>query len=137
MAEVTFLFKESETKFQIERTNSMEIVCQKYAESKNISLKSLYFKYKGNEIDLKLSFNDIANEEDKTNGKIEISVIQKDQNDKNEDNDKTNQLYEELENEYGLSHFVDKNIIKNKIRELNFNNKLIEAWAKDRLLNSS
>ena len=137
MAEVTFLFKESETKFQIERTTSMEIVCQKYAESKNISLKSLYFKYKGNEIDLKLSFNDIANEEDKTNGKIEISVLQKDQSDKNEDNDKTNQLYEELENEYGLSHFVDKNIIKNKIRELNFNNKLIEAWAKDRLLNSS
>ena len=137
MAEVTFLFKESETKFQIERTTSMEIVCQKYAESKNISLKSLYFKYKGNEIDLKLSFNDIANEEDKTNGKIEISVLQKDQSDKNEDNDKTNQLYEELENEYGLSHFVDKNIIKNKIRELNFNKKLIEAWAKDRLLNSS
>ena len=137
MAEVTFLFKESETKFQIERNTSMEIVCQKYAESSNIFLKSLYFKYKGNEIDLKLSFNDIANEEDKTNGKIEISVIQKDQNDKNEDNDKTNQLYEELENEYGLSHFVDKNIIKNKIRELNFNNKLIEAWAKDRLLNSS
>ena len=137
MAEVTFLFKESETKFQIERTTSMEIVCQKYAESRNISLKGLYFKYKGNEIDLKLSFNDIANEEDKTNGKIEISALQKDQNDKNEDNDKTNQLYEELENEYGLSHFVDKNIIKNKIRELNFNNKLIEAWAKDRLLNSS
>ena len=137
MAEVTFLFKESETKFQIERTTSMEIVCQKYAESKNISLKSLYFKYKGNEIDLKLSFNDIANEEDKTNGKIEISVLQKEQSDKNEDNDKTNQLYEELENEYGLSHFVDKNIIKNKIRELNFNKKLIEAWAKDRLLNSS
>ena len=137
MAEVTFLFKESETKFQIERTTSMEIVCQKYAESRNISLKSLYFKYKGNEIDLKLSFNDIANEEDKTNGKIEISVLQKEQSDKNEDNDKTNQLYEELENEYGLSHFVDKNIIKNKIRELNFNNKLIEAWAKDRLLNSS
>ena len=137
MAEVTFLFKESETKFQIERTTSMEIVCQKYAESSNISLKSLYFKYKGNEIDLKLSFNYIANEEDKTNGKIEISVLQKEQSDKNEDNDKTNQLYEELENEYGLSHFVDKNIIKNKIRELNFNNKLIEAWAKDRLLNSS
>ena len=137
MAEVTFLFKESETKFQIERTTSMEIVCQKYAESKNISLKSLYFKYKGNEIDLKLSFNDIANEEDKTNGKIEISVLPKDQGDKNEDNDKTNQLYEELENEFGLSHFVDKNIIKNKIRELNFNKKLIEAWAKDRLLNSS
>ena len=137
MAEVIFLFKESETKFQIERTTSMEIVCQKYAESRNISLKGLYFKYKGNEIDLKLSFNDIANEEDKTNGKIEISVLQKDQSDKNEDNDKTNQLYEELENEYGLSHFVDKNIIKNKIRELNFNNKLIEAWAKDRLLNSS
>ena len=137
MAEVTFLFKESETKFQIERTTSMEIVCQKYADSRNISLKSLYFKYKGNEIDLKLSFNDIANEEDKTNGKIEISVLQKDQDDKNKDNDKTNQLYEELENEYGLSHFVDKNIIKNKIRELNFNNKLIEAWAKDRLLNSS
>ena len=62
MAEVTFLFKESETKFQIERTTSMEIVCQKYAESRNISLKGLYFKYKGNEIDLKLSFNDIANE---------------------------------------------------------------------------
>ena len=137
MAEVIFLFKESETKFQIERTTSMEIVCQKYAESRNISLKGLYFKYKGNEIDLKLSFNDIANEEDKTNGKIEISVLQKDQSDKNEDNDKTNQLYEELENEYGLSHFVDKNIIKNKIRELNFNKKLIEAWAKDRLLNSS
>ena len=137
MAEVTFLFKESETKIQIERTTSMEIVCQKYAESRNISLKSLYFKYKGNEIDLKLSFNDLANEEDKTNGKIEISVLQKDQSDKNEDNDKTNQLYEELENEFGLSHFVDKNIIKNKIRELNFNKKLIEAWAKDRLLNSS
>ena len=75
MAEVTFVFKEFETILPIERTVSMENICQKYSHFINIPLKNLYFFYKANKLDLKLSFNDIAKEEDKITGKIEIFTL--------------------------------------------------------------
>ena len=134
MAEVTFVFKEFETIFPIERTVSMENICQKYSHFINIPLKNLYFFYKANKLDLKLSFNDIAKEEDKINGKIIILVLLKESlNDKNKiekNKIKANILYEELilKYDYLKNNFNEEEII-NKIIEFDFNeNKVIEYY---------
>ena len=134
MAEVTFVFKEFETIFPIERTFSMENICQKYSNFRNIPLKNLYFFYKGNKIDFKLSFNDIAKKEDKINGKIIILVLLKESlNDKNKiekNKIKANILYEELilKYDYLKNNFNEEEII-NKIIEFDFNeNKVIEYY---------
>ena len=134
MAEVTFVFKEFETILPIERTVSMENICQKYSNFRNIPLKNLYFFYKGNKIDFKLSFNDIAKKEDKINGKIIILVLLKESlNDKNKiekNKIKANILYEELilKYDYLKNNYNEEEII-NKIIEFDFNeNKVIEYY---------
>ena len=134
MAQVTFEFKEFKTKFPIAKTVSMENICQKYSHFINIPLKNLYFFYKGNKIDFKLSFNDIAKKEDKINGKIIILVLLKESlNDKNKiekNKIKANILYEELilKYDYLKNNYNEEEII-NKIIEFDFNeNKVIEYY---------
>ena len=181
MAQVTFEFKEFKTKFPIAKTVSMENICQKYSHFINIPLKNLYFFYKANKLDLKLSFNDIAKEEDKITGKIEIftllneeqiDLIEKEKNEtkakimneklintsdhlkkmnkedeinkKNieldfkenkviEDHDLINEIFEEIEGEYGISCFMLEDEVKNKIRELNYDKNKIEEWIEKML----
>ena len=184
MAQVTFEFKEFKTKFPIAKTVSMENICQKYSHFINIPLKNLYFFYKANKLDLKLSFNDIAKEEDKITGKIEIfTLLNEEQNDliykeKNEtkdkiineklintsdylkkmnkedeinkkniefdfkenkvieDHDLINEIFEEIEGEYGISCFMLEDEVKNKIRELNYDKNKIEEWIEKMLLSN-
>ena len=184
MAQVTFEFKEFKTKFPIAKTVSMENICQKYSHFINIPLKNLYFFYKANKLDLKLSFNDIAKEEDKITGKIEIfTLLNEEQNDlidkeKNEtkakimnekliitsdhlkkmnkedeinkkniefdfkenkvieDHDLINEIFEEIEGEYGISFFMLEDEVKNKIRELNYDKNKIEEWIERMLLSN-
>ena len=134
MAEVIFVFKDFENTFQIERTVSLETICKKYSNLRNIPLKNMYFLYEGNKIDFKLSFNDIAKEEDKIKGKIIILVLLNEcLNDKNEmekNKIKANILYEELNCKYDFycgSCFEEE--IKKKIIEFNFNeNKFKEFY---------
>ena len=181
MAQVIFEFKEFKTKFPIAKTVSMENICQKYSHFINIPLKNLYFFYKANKLDLKLSFNDIAKEEDKITGKIEIfTLLNEEQNDliykeKNEtkdkimneklintsdhlkkmnkedeinkkniefdfkenkvieDHDLINEIFEEIEGEYGISGFMLEDEVKNKIRELNYDKNKIEEWIEKML----
>ena len=184
MAQVTFEFKEFKTKFPIAKTVSMENICQKYSHFINIPLKNLYFFYKANKLDLKLSFNDIAKEEDKITGKIEIftllneeqiDLIEKEKNEtkdkiineklintsdhlkkmnkedeinkKNiefdfkenkviEDHDLINEIFEEIEGEYGISGFMLEDEVKNKIRELNYDKNKIEEWIEKMLISN-
>ena len=44
-------------------------------------------------------------------------------------------IYQELEDEYGISGFVEKNVAKSKIIELNCNRDLIIEWIEDTLIN--
>ena len=45
-------------------------------------------------------------------------------------------LYEELDEEYGISGFKDEDEVKEKIREMNFNRKEIVKWMEQALLNN-
>ena len=46
-------------------------------------------------------------------------------------------IYQELEDEYGISGFVEKNVAKSKIIELNCNRDLIIEWIEDTLVNGN
>ena len=44
-------------------------------------------------------------------------------------------IYDEVDDEYGISAFVEEQAMKDKIKELQCNKKLIEEWVKATLLN--
>ena len=46
-------------------------------------------------------------------------------------------IYQELEDEYGISGFVEEFVAKDKILELNCNRDLIKEWIEDTLLNDN
>jgi hypothetical protein len=57
-------------------------------------------------------------------------------NNGNKQNDeKVNQIYDELEEEYGISGFIDEETAKDKIRELNLDREKINEWIENTLLN--
>ena len=43
-------------------------------------------------------------------------------------------IYNELENEYGISGFIDEDAMKDKIKELNYDKELIIDWIESVLL---
>ena len=53
----------------------------------------------------------------------------------NDDDEDVNNLYQELEDEYGISGFIDEEAAKAKIRELNCNRDQIVDWIENNLLN--
>ena len=53
----------------------------------------------------------------------------------NDDDEEVNNLYQELEDEYGISGFIDEEAAKAKIRELNCNRDQIVDWIENNLLN--
>ena len=53
-----------------------------------------------------------------------------------EDNEKIDKMYEELDEEYGISGFKDEDEVKEKIRELNLNRDAIVKWIEESLLNN-
>ena len=53
-----------------------------------------------------------------------------------EDNEEIDKMYEELDEEYGISGFKDEDEVKEKIRELNLNREAIVKWIEESLLNN-
>ena len=53
----------------------------------------------------------------------------------NGDDEEVNNLYQELEDEYGISGFIEEEAAKAKIRELNCNRDQIVDWIENNLLN--
>ena len=53
-----------------------------------------------------------------------------------EDNEEIDKMYEELDEEYGISGFKDEDEVKEKIRELNLNRELIVKWIEESLFNN-
>ena len=95
---------------------------------------------------IELGFNDYRIKEEYK--KQEIPVPQPVNNDQdngpgndggeaaNENDEAVNKLYEELDEEYGISGFKDEDEDKDKIRELNLNRDLIVKWIEESLLNN-
>ena len=53
-----------------------------------------------------------------------------------EDHDLINEIFEEIEGEYGISCFMLEDEVKNKIRELNYDKNKIEEWIERMLLSN-
>ena len=53
-----------------------------------------------------------------------------------EDNEEIDKMFEELDEEYGISGFKDEDEVKEKIRELNLNRDAIVKWIEESLLNN-
>jgi len=53
----------------------------------------------------------------------------------NGDDEEVDKLYQELEDEYGISGFIEEEAAKAKIRELNCNRDQIVDWIENNLLN--
>ena len=74
MAEIVFSYNQNSTMIQCKKDEKMIYIFNKYASKIHIELSSVYFLYGGNRIDSLLTFNDLANEEDKKNNKMNILV---------------------------------------------------------------
>ena len=84
--------------------------------------------YKCNSNNIKITFEFNNNEIEniiKKIGYIKIQYI---------DDDKTNQIYEQLEEEYGISGFIEEEEAKKKIRQLNYNIEKINEWIENDLV---
>ena len=46
-------------------------------------------------------------------------------------------IYDEIEDEYGVSGFIDIDDMKDKIKELHCNRELIDEWIEDSLINGN
>ena len=46
-------------------------------------------------------------------------------------------IYDQLDEEYGMSAFIDEQVIKDKIKELHCDKKLIGEWLEETLINGN
>ena len=50
--------------------------------------------------------------------------------------DKADEIFSEVDGEYGISSFMDEDEVKAKIKELNYDKEQISAWVEEVLLNN-
>ena len=50
---------------------------------------------------------------------------------------KVNEIFQELEDSYGISGFIDEEVAKDKIRQLNLDKKAIDKWIENELINGN
>ena len=86
MAEVNIIFQFNgvDVKIQSLKDEKMKSICQKYENKIGIKMNSLIFLYGGTQLNLDLSFNDLANSIDKLNNKMKILVFKDEFNESNE-----------------------------------------------------
>ena len=72
MAEIIFSFQNQTTIIQCKQEDSMKDICIKFANKIMKNYEELVFRYGGEKINLNFKFMDIANEEDKKIGKMNI-----------------------------------------------------------------
>ena len=52
-----------------------------------------------------------------------------------DDDEKVDKIYDDLEEEYGISGFIDEDAAKEKIRELEYDRERINQWIEEELIN--
>ena len=50
--------------------------------------------------------------------------------------ERADKIYKEVDEEYGVSSFMDEQVVKAKIKELNYNKELICQWIEEQLFNN-
>ena len=80
-AKVVFSSDGVDLTIQCTLEEKMKDICQKYATQINKDINSFDFLYEGNQLNLELSFKDQANENDRNNKEMKISVYNKKESD--------------------------------------------------------
>ena len=86
-----------------------------------------------------ISKDKIMNIDKKTGKNIKKKKIKKKPeipNKKNEGNDEVDKMFEELDEEYGISGFIDEYEVKDKIRKMNLDREGIVKWFEEKLLDA-
>ena len=84
--------------------------------------------------ELIVKYNNIKNAANEENIIKKIIEFNFDEN-KTKDYYDVERIYNELEDDYGISGFIDEDATKDKIRELNCDKELIVEWFESSLLN--
>jgi hypothetical protein len=96
MAQVLFNFNGNDIIIQCGKNEKMEEILKKYSTKVGKEINSLYFIYSGNYLNDELTFEEIANKEDKERNKMNILVTEKKIPDTNPNPNSTNVLSENI-----------------------------------------
>ena len=75
-AEVIFSLNGAQTKIKCNKEDIMKDICKKFSIAGNVDTTNMLLLYKGNKINPFISFNELANDEDRAKNVINISCIQ-------------------------------------------------------------
>ena len=75
-AEVIFSLNGVQTKIKCNKEDIMKDICKKFSIAKKVDTTNMLLLYKGNKINPFISFNELANDEDRAKNIINISCIQ-------------------------------------------------------------
>ena len=89
MFKVVFNYENKETIIQIKIEESIKCACNHFSTKINIDINELLFIYGGENLNLELTINNVANQEDKSQNSMKILVYNKKENYK-EQNEKLN-----------------------------------------------
>ena len=65
-----------------------------------------------------------------------IKELYKNNNADQKEDPRVNEIYAEVDNDYGVSSFMDENDVKAKIKELNYDKEKVKEWVEEALLNN-
>ena len=65
-----------------------------------------------------------------------IKELYKNNNADQKEDPRVNEIYAEVDNDYGVSSFMDENVVKAKIKELNYDKEKVKEWVEEALLNN-
>ena len=74
MAQIEFIFNEIPTIIQCKENEPMNVIFKNFVSKRGIDITNVYFLYGGKSIDSKLTFNELAKEEDKRKNKMIVLV---------------------------------------------------------------
>ena len=98
--EAIFIYNGISTSIQCKKDEKMEDICKRCAIKVGININDFYFLYGGENIDLKLSYEEIIDEDDLNRRKMSILIYQN-----------SNNYLSTNENNQNLSKIKSKNVI--------------------------
>ena len=97
--EAIFIYNGISTSIQCKKTEKMEDICKRCSNKINIDINNFYFLYGGENIDLKLSYEEIISEDDLNRGKMSILIYQ---NNSNANTNESNQNISKIKSKYAI-----------------------------------
>ena len=92
MSEINFLYQSTETVIQCTKDDLMKDICQRFANKNTININDIYFIYNGSKVNENYTFDQQANTEDNTRNKMNILVYKYNNQEKNQNIIKSNEI---------------------------------------------